>query len=47
VRESSENRKIFHMSNMDELRAALAKRDINAERSTWLFSYDPMTVDLG
>jgi salicylate hydroxylase len=46
VRESSENRRMFHMSDMDELRAAFAKRDINAERSKWLFSYDPMTVHL-
>jgi salicylate hydroxylase len=46
VMESSENRKMFHMSNMDELRTAFAKRDINTERSKWVFSYDPMTVDL-
>jgi salicylate hydroxylase len=46
VMESNENRKMFHMPNMDELRTAFAKRDISAERSRWLFSYDAMTVEL-
>ena len=46
VTESTTNRNLFHMPNMEELRASFAKRDFNAERSEWLFSYNPMTVDL-
>lgn len=46
VLESNDNRQLFHMPNMDELRVAFARRNISAERSKWLFSYDAMTVDL-
>ena len=46
VLESTVNRNLFHMPNMEELRASFAKRDFNAERSEWLFSYNPMTVEL-
>jgi salicylate hydroxylase len=46
VRESGSNRALFHMDSVSELRAAFAKRNMNAERSAWLFSYDPLTVEL-
>jgi salicylate hydroxylase len=46
VLESNSNRQMFHMDNMEELRAAFAKRDMSAERSAWVFSYDATTVDL-
>lgn len=46
VNESSANRKMFHEPDRDALRAAFAGRDMNAERSAWLFSYDPVTVPL-
>lgn len=46
VNESRANRALFHMPDVDALRAAFAKRDIAAERSAWLFSYDPTTVEL-
>jgi salicylate hydroxylase len=46
VNESTRNRAMFHMENMDELRAAFAKRDMSAERSAWVFSYDALNVEL-
>ena len=46
VNESSANRAMFHLPSEAALRDAFAKRDMNAERSAWLFSYDPMTTEL-
>jgi len=46
VNESSENRKMFHLPSEAALRRAFAQRDMNAERTAWLFSYDPTTVKL-
>ena len=39
-------RNMFHLPSEAALREAFAQRDMNAERTAWLFSYDPMTVDL-
>lgn len=46
VNESSANRQMFHLPSVEALRDAFAKRDMNAERNDWLFSYDPMTIEL-
>ncbi len=46
VNESSANRNMFHLPSEAALREAFAQRDMNAERTAWLFSYDPMTVEL-
>lgn len=46
VNESSANRELFHLDTTQALREAFAKRDMNAERSAWLFSYDPVNVPL-
>jgi salicylate hydroxylase len=46
VVESTVNRGLFHLPNMEVLRAEFAKRDFNAERTGWVFSYNPMTVEL-
>ncbi|MDA1098992.1 MAG: FAD-dependent monooxygenase [Proteobacteria bacterium] len=46
VNESSANRNMFHLPSKAALREAFAQRDMNAERTAWLFSYDPMTVAL-
>lgn len=46
VTESAANGRLFHLDTVEELRAAFSKRDMAAERSRWLFSYDPLTVDL-
>ncbi|MDO9524950.1 MAG: FAD-dependent monooxygenase [Gemmobacter sp.] len=43
VTESTANRALFHQPDRDRLQAAFAARDMNAERSAWLFSYDPVT----
>lgn len=46
VNESSANRDLFHLDSKQALRDAFAKRDMNAERTAWLFSYDPVNVPL-
>ena len=46
VNESSANRNMFHLPSEADLREAFAQRDMNAERTAWLFAYDPMTVEL-
>ncbi|MFP6707890.1 MAG: FAD-dependent monooxygenase [Alphaproteobacteria bacterium] len=46
VNESSANREMFHLPSEAALREAFARRDMNAERTAWLFSYDPLTVEL-
>lgn len=46
VNESSANRDMFHLPSEAALRQAFARRDMDAERTAWLFSYDPMTVEL-
>ncbi len=46
VNESSANSQLLHPKTKEDLQAAFANRDIAAERSRWLFSYDPLTVEL-
>jgi salicylate hydroxylase len=46
VMQSSENRRLFHLRSEAEMRAAFAKRDEGKDRNTWLYSYNPMTVEL-
>jgi len=46
VRESTENRKLFHLNTLDELKDAFAKRNMDRERSNWLYNYNPLTVEL-
>ncbi len=46
VDESRDNRRLFHLPGEAELRAAFAERDMDRERSDWLYSYNPLTVDL-
>lgn len=43
---SRENRRLFHLNTIQELRDEFAKRDMDAERSDWLYSYNPLTVPL-
>ncbi len=47
VTESNANKKLFHLKSEQLLREAFAARDMNAERSKWLFSYDALKVELG
>jgi salicylate hydroxylase len=46
VTQSSENRSLFHLRSVAELKAAFAERDEGADRNTWLYSYNPLTVEL-
>jgi salicylate hydroxylase len=34
------------MRTVDEIRASFAKRDEGANRNSWLYSYNPLTVKL-
>jgi salicylate hydroxylase len=43
---SSGNRELFHMRDQQQLRLAFAKRDEGAARNAWLYSYNPLSVDL-
>jgi salicylate hydroxylase len=46
VKGSSANRGLFHMRDQTELRRAFAARDEGAARNAWLYSYNPLTVEL-
>ena len=46
VDESRDNRRLFHLPDEDALRAAFAGRNMDRERSDWLYSYNPLTADL-
>ncbi len=46
VKGSSANRDLFHMRDQQALRRAFANRDEGAARNAWLYSYNPLTVQL-
>ena len=46
VDEARDNRRLFHLPNEAALRAAFAGRNLDRERSDWLYNYNPLTVDL-
>ena len=46
VNQSNFNRDLFHLRSQQEIRAAFAKRDEGTDRNAWLYSYNPLTVDL-
>ena len=46
VLQSTENRRLFHLRSEAEIRAEFAKRDEGRERNKWLYSYNPLTVEL-
>ena len=46
VDESRDNRRLFHLPDEAALRTAFAGRNLDRERSDWLYSYNPLTVDL-
>ncbi len=46
VDESRDNRRLFHLPDEAALRAAFARRNMDRERSDWLYNYNPLTVDL-
>ncbi len=46
VEQSAGNRTLFHLHTVEEFRAAFAKRDEGADRNKWLYSYNPLKVEL-
>jgi salicylate hydroxylase len=46
VDQSTAKRTLFHLRTVEEIRAAFAKRDEGADRNAWLYSYNPLTVQL-
>ena len=46
VQQSFTNRTLFHLRSVAEIRNAFANRDEGADRNNWLYSYNPLTVDL-
>jgi len=46
VRQSTANRRLFHLHSEAEIRTAFAKRDEGADRNKWLYSYNPLKVQL-
>ncbi len=46
VNQSTANRALFHLRTVEEIRASFAQRDEGADRNSWLYSYNPITIDL-
>jgi salicylate hydroxylase len=46
VEQSNENQKLFHLHSAQEIRQRFAKRDEGSDRNRWLYSYNPLTVEL-
>jgi salicylate hydroxylase len=46
VETSTFNRRLFHLPSVAEMRAAFANRKEGDDRNRWLYSYNPLTVDL-
>ena len=46
VDQSMQNRTLFHLDSEAEIRAAFAERDEGEDRNAWLYSYNPLTVEL-
>jgi salicylate hydroxylase len=44
--QSTANRELFHLRTEAEIRAAFAQRNEGADRNNWLYSYNPLTVEL-
>ena len=46
VETSDANKKLFHLDSVEEIRQAFANRNEGEDRNAWLYSYNPLTVDL-
>ena len=46
VEVSNVNRRIFHLDSVHEIREAFANRNDGEDRNAWLYSYNPITVEL-
>ena len=43
---SDANRRLFHLESVAEIRQTFAERDEGDDRNSWLYSYNPLTVEL-
>lgn len=43
---STANRRLFHLPSVEEMRKEFANRKEGDDRNKWLYSYNPLTVDL-
>jgi salicylate hydroxylase len=46
VETSTQNRRLFHLPTQDAIRAEFSKRNEGESRNRWLYSYNPLTVEL-
>ena len=46
VNTSDANRKRFHLDSVEQIRKSFTNRDEGADRNGWLYSYNPLTVEL-
>ena len=46
VEASDANKKLFHLNSVSEIRQAFANRNEGKDRNAWLYSYNPLTVEL-
>jgi salicylate hydroxylase len=46
VAQSVANRELFHLPSVAAIKAAFAKRNEGADRNAWLYSYNPLMVEL-
>ena len=46
VAQSTANRELFHLHSEAAIRASFAKRNEGVDRNNWLYSYNPLTVNL-
>ena len=46
VNQSTDNRRLFHLRSEAEIRAEFGKRNEGEDRAKWLYSYNPLTVEL-
>lgn len=46
VLQSTDNRRLFHLPSQAAMRAEFSKRNEGQDRNAWLYSYNPLTVEL-
>ena len=46
VLQSNANRELFHLRSEAEIRARFSEKDEGDDRNSWLYSYNPLTVEL-
>jgi salicylate hydroxylase len=46
VEQSTQNRRLFHLPSKEAIREEFSKRNEGDDRNRWLYSYNPLTVEL-